>query len=302
MRKDSICYIDNINDERVSLYTDYNEPQLLHINEPGMGVFIAETPMVIERAMDYGAVPISFFVEEAALDKEEVKSVLDRMEDVPVYTAELSVINRITGFNLTRGMLAAFKRPKLPDVGALLAAGRTVAVLEDIVNPTNIGAIFRSAAALGVDSVLLTSGSSDPFYRRSARVSMGTVFMIPWTYIPKDENAADVLHDNGYTVISMALTEAAIPVTDPVLVAGRKRAIVFGSEGDGISEETLAKSDHVAIIPMHNGVDSLNVAASSAVAFWQLCSGSCANEYRGPRDHQNVIEITRRACYTDFAF
>ena len=271
LSENRICRIEDIGDERVSLYTNYNEPQLYHINEPGPGIFIAETPMVIGRAMDYGAKPISFFVESSALNKDEVLSVLDRAPEVPVFTAELSVINKITGFNLTRGMLAAFERPPLPDVTDLLASGKNIAVLEDIVNPTNIGAIFRSAAALGVDSILLTSGSTDPFYRRSARVSMGTVFMIPWTYIPKDASVTDLLHDNGFTVISMALTEKATPLTDPVLLENDRRAIIFGSEGDGISEETLNGSDHIAIIPMQNGVDSLNVAASSAVAFWQLC-------------------------------
>lgn len=272
-----ICNIEDIGDERVSLYTNYNEPQLYHINEPGPGIFVAETPMVIERAMDYGAKPISFFVESGALAKDEVQSVLDRSPAVPVFTAELPVINRITGFNLTRGMLAAFERPQLPSVAELLSAGRNIAVLEDIVNPTNIGAIFRSAAALGVDRVLLTSGSTDPFYRRSARVSMGTVFMIPWTYIPGGATATDLLHDHGFTVISMALTDTAIPLTDPVLLESDKRAIVFGSEGDGLSEETLRGSDHIAIIPMQNGVDSLNVAASSAVAFWHLIGYSLHN-------------------------
>lgn len=228
--------------------------------------------MVIGRAMDYGAKPISFFVESGALSKDEVLAVLDRDPEVPVFTAELTVINQITGFNLTRGMLAAFERPQLPDAADLLASGKNIAVLEDIVNPTNIGAIFRSAAALGVDSILLTSGSTDPFYRRSARVSMGTVFMIPWTYIPKDVSVTDQLHNNGFTIISMALTENATPLTDPVLLENDRRAIIFGSEGDGISDETLKGSDHIAIIPMQNGVDSLNVAASSAVAFWQLCN------------------------------
>ena len=276
LSENRICRIDDIDDERVSLYINYNEPQLYHINEPGPGIFIAETPMVIGRAMDYGAKPISFFVESSALGKDEVLTVLDRAPEVPVFTAELFVINQITGFNLTRGMLAAFERPQLPDVANLLESGRNIAVLEDIVNPTNIGAIFRSAAALGVDSIFLTSGSTDPFYRRSARVSMGTVFMIPWTYIPKDASVTNLLHDSGFTIISMALTENATPLTDPVLLENDRRAIIFGSEGDGISKETLSGSDHNAIIPMQNGVDSLNVAASSAVAFWQLISSIIA--------------------------
>lgn len=262
---------DNLDDERISLYTKYNEPQLYHINEPATGVFIAETPMVIERALDFGAKPLSFFVEEGAYRNEAVKSLLERVGDIDVFEAELSVINKITGFNLTRGVLAAFERPELPDINALLTSSKTVAVLEDIVNPTNVGAIFRSAAALGVDAILLTKGCTDPFYRRSARVSMGTVFQVPWTYFPENPAFTEVLHDKGYEIISMALDERAISVTDPVLKNGKKRAIVFGAEGNGISEDTLSKSDHIAIIPMHNGVDSLNVAASSAIAFWELC-------------------------------
>lgn len=267
-----IIHIHSLDDPAVSLYTRYNEPQLFHINEPDRGIFIAETPMVIERALDLGARPISFFVEEGAFGNEAVQNVLERAgEGVEILSAELSVINSITGFNLTRGVLAAFERPELSNTNDLLSSSETIAVLEDIVNPTNVGAIFRSAAALGVDAILLTKGCTDPFYRRSARVSMGTVFQVPWTYIPEDRPLTEVLHDNGYEIISMALIERAIPVTDPVLKNEKKRAIVFGSEGDGISEETLSDSDHIAIIPMHNGVDSLNVAASSAIAFWELC-------------------------------
>lgn len=263
--------IDDISDERVSLYTEYNEPQLLHYNEPGGGVFIAETPMVIERAIGYGAVPLSFFVETGALETSEVQSVLEKTDkDIPVYTAKLSVINRITGFNLTRGMLAVFERPSLPAPEEILSKEKNIAVLESITNPTNVGAIFRSAAALGADGILLTPDSADPFYRRSARVSMGTVFMIPWTYIPKGADVAGILHDHSYTVISMALSERATKLSDPILKQSEKRAVIFGNEGDGISPETLEKSDHIAIIPMQNEVDSLNVAAASAVTFWEL--------------------------------
>ncbi|MCR5672942.1 MAG: RNA methyltransferase [Lachnospiraceae bacterium] len=269
---DRICHIDDITDGRVALYTEYNEPQLFHYNEPDSGLFIAETPMVIERAMDCGARALSFFVESAALANADVVRVLKRTgDDVPVFTAPLQVINRITGFNLTRGMLAAFERPALPAVSDLLKEKEKVAVLEDIVNPTNVGAIFRSAAALGIEGILLTDSCTDPFYRRSARVSMGTVFMIPWTYIPKDTDIIEKLHDKHFDVISMALTKNAVPLTDPVLKKNPKRAVIFGAEGDGISEMTLSKSDHIAIIPMHNGVDSLNVASASAVTFWELC-------------------------------
>ncbi len=267
----NLFYIEDITDERVALYTEYNEPQLLHYNEPDGGIFIAETPAVIERALALGAKPLSFFVESGALGSDAVRSVIEKTADVPVFEAELSVINKITGFNLTRGMLAAFERPGLPDAAKLLQSSTCVAVLEDIVNPTNVGAIFRSAAALGVDAVLLTYGSSDPFYRRAARVSMGTVFMVPWTYIPKGAVITELLHEHGFTVISMELSDDAIGLTDPVLKKSAKRAVIFGAEGAGVSAETLQGSDHVAYIPMHNGVDSLNVAAASAVTFWELC-------------------------------
>ena len=273
--------IKDIDDERVSLYTKYNEPQLLHYNEPGRGIFIAETPMVIERAIDYGAKPVSFFLEEKASDSEAVCKVIEKAgDDAAVYVAELSVIKNLTGFNLTRGMLAAFERPILPDLNFLLEKGGCIAVLENIVNPTNVGAIFRSAAAMGVDALLLTSGSADPFYRRAARVSMGTVFQVPWTYLPKDEEWVDFLHEAGFTVISMELEKEALPLTDPALKSGDKRAIVFGTEGPGVSRNTLEKSDHIAVIPMYNGVDSLNVAASSAVAFWELCGKEKNNDWK----------------------
>ena len=271
MNNNRLCHIEDITDKRVALYTEYNEPQLLHYNEPGSGVFIAETPMVIERAMSCGAAPLSFFVETCALENMEVQRILEETdESIPIYYAKLSVINRITGFNLTRGMLAAFERPKLPEPADILSNSRKIAVLEDIVNPTNVGAIFRSATALGVDGILLSSASSDPFYRRSARVAMGTVFMIPWTYIPKETDITDLLHDHHFTVISMALTDGAKLLSDPELKQNDRKAVIFGSEGDGISACTLSKSDHIAVIPMQNGVDSLNVAAASAVTFWEL--------------------------------
>ncbi len=265
-----IIRIDDINDERVLLFTGYNEPELFHFFEPEPGIFIAETPTVIERALVFGARPLSFFIEEGSYKKDIVRALLERSPGVPVYEAELDVINRITGFNLTRGVLAAFKRPPLPDVDSLLSKKR-IAVLEGIVNPTNLGAIFRSASALGAGAIFITPDSTDPFYRRSARVSMGTVFQIPWTYFPKGCDYTEILHAHGYTIVCMALTDNAVPITELNFEENEKIAIVFGSEGDGISKETLAKSDHIAIIPMHGGVDSLNVAASSAVAFWELC-------------------------------
>ena len=267
-----IFHIEDLEDERVSLYTTYNEPQLLHYNEPDSGIFIAETPKVIDRAIAYGAKPLSFFAETGALQNGTVQAVIEKTDkSVPVLEAELSIINKITGFNLTRGLLAVFERPDLPDANSILEDCSKIVVLEDIVNPTNVGAIFRSAAALGMEAVLLTSGSSDPFYRRSARVSMGTVFMIPWTYLPKESCTADILHENGFTVISMETGEDSVSLNDPALRTYEKTAVIFGAEGAGISKETLEKSDMIVNIPMQNGVDSLNVAAASAVTFWELC-------------------------------
>ncbi len=269
---DGAIRITDLNDERVSVYTKYSEPQLLHYNEPDLGIFVAETPVVIERALDFGASALSFFAEDCVLENEQVRKVIEKAgPDVQIYMADISVIKEITGYNLTRGLLAAFRRPELPSPEDLLAKGGCVAVLEDTVNPTNLGAIFRSAAALGVSAALLTHGSTDPFYRRAARVSMGTVFQVPWTYFSKGDDPVDTLHRAGYTVIAMELTENAVPITDPILRQSNKRAVIFGSEGPGVKPQTLSSCDHVAVIPMHNHVDSLNVAASSAVAFWELC-------------------------------
>ncbi|SEF41136.1 tRNA G18 (ribose-2'-O)-methylase SpoU [Eubacterium ruminantium] len=307
----NIYNITSLDDERVAIYTKYNEPQLMHFFEPDGGIFIAETPMVIERALDMGAVPVSFFIEEGELQRGYICKVIDKAYSlyysdidktgsktdtktyykndyksdggsgnisgtnienrIDIYTAKLDVIQKVTGYNLTRGMLAAFRRPVEPDISEFLKSARNIAVLENVVNPTNLGAIFRSAAALGVDFILITEGSTDPYYRRAARVSMGTVFQIPWAYIPKNTDFVDMLHKYGYTVTSMALKENAVKLNDPVLKKATKKAIVMGTEGTGISEEVLMKSDHIVIIPMYNGVDSLNVAASSAVAFWELC-------------------------------
>lgn len=264
--------IDNIEDERVELFTKYNEAQLYHYFEPNGGVFIAETPEVIKRALDRGAEPFAFLVEEKAYESDVVQNLLAPIsEDVDVFVAPLNVINNITGFNLTRGVLAACKRPALPEPAELLADAKRVAILEDVMNPTNVGAIFRSAAALGVDAVLLTHPSADPFYRRAARVSMGTVFQVPWTYFVKDSDYMETLHQAGFSVVSMALKENAIPLSAPELKAPEKLAVIFGTESTGIKDETIAKSDFVSIIPMHNEVDSLNVAAASAVTFWELC-------------------------------
>lgn len=265
--------IDSIDDSRVDIFTKYNEAQLYHYFEPKPGVFIAETPEVIKRALDRGAEPIAFLVEEKAYESEVVTELLSHVDDddVDIFVAELNVINKITGFNLTRGVLAACHRPSLPNVDSLLQSSKRIAILEDVMNPTNVGAIFRSAAALGVDGIILTHDSADPFYRRAARVAMGTVFQVPWTYFDKGSDYVSVLQKNGFAVVSMALKDNAISLADPALKKQEKLAVIFGTESTGIKQETIDASDYVTIIPMHHGVDSLNVAAASAVTFWELC-------------------------------
>ena len=264
--------IDSIDDSRVDIFTKYNEAQLYHYFEPKPGAFIAETPEVIKRALDRGAEPIAFLIEEKAYESEVVTELLSHVDDdVDIFVAELNVINKITGFNLTRGVLAACHRPSLPNVDSLLQSSKRIAILEDVMNPTNVGAIFRSAAALGVDGIILTHDSADPFYRRAARVAMGTVFQVPWTYFDKGSDYVSVLHKNGFAVVSMALKDNAISLADPVLKKQEKLAVIFGTESTGIKQETIDASDFVTIIPMHHGVDSLNVAAASAVTFWELC-------------------------------
>ena len=268
----NVINIEDINDSRVDLFTKYNEAQLYHFYEPNGGLFIAETPEVIKRALARGAEAVAFLVEEKAFQSDAVKELFkDITDEVDVFVAELNVINKITGFNLTRGVLAACKRPPLPDVRDLLKGSSRIAILEDVMNPTNVGAIFRSAAALGVDGIILTHDSADPFYRRAARVAMGTVFQVPWTYFDKNSDYVNTLHEFGFKVVSMALKDNAISLAEPVLKEQEKLAVIFGTESTGIKQETIDASDFVTIIPMSHGVDSLNVAAASAVTFWELC-------------------------------
>ncbi len=250
-------------------YMERSEVQLLRWNEPKEGLFVAETPNVILRALDAGYLPLSFLVEEdkAAELEDTFGSYWSR---VPVYVAAHDVLTGLIGFSLTRGILCLLQRRPLPPAEDLLTNQKRIAILEDVMNPTNVGAIFRSAAALGVDGVYLTKGCSDPLYRRAARVSMGTVFQVPWAWLP-EENWTDLLRERGFTLTAMALKEDSIPLDDPVLEGSDRLAVILGTESEGIREETLRKCDHKVIIPMEHGVDSLNVAAASAVAFWQLC-------------------------------
>ena len=251
----------------LDVYARLTENQLLCRREPENAMFIAESPMVIERALDAGCKPVSFLMERKHIDGKGA-ALLARCPDVPVYAAELDVLTQLTGFHLTRGMLCAMRRPQPRDPAALLQTAARVAVLENVMNPTNLGAIFRSAAALGMDAVLLTSAGSDPLYRRAVRVSMGTVFQVPWAYLPEDW--PELLHALGFRTAAMALRDDSLSIDDPRLLAEEKLAIVLGTEGDGLADGTIAHCDYTVRIPMAHGVDSLNVAAASAVAFYQL--------------------------------
>ncbi len=253
----------------LDVYARLTENQLVNRANPENAMFVAESPVVIERALDSGCVPVSFLMEKKHIDGKG-KAIIARCPDVPVYAAELEILTKLTGFHLTRGMLCAMKRPRLPGVDEICADAARVAVLENVMNPTNIGAIFRSAAALGIDAVLLTHAGSDPLYRRAVRVSMGTVFQIPWTYLPEDTDWQNLLHDLGFKTAAMALRDDSCSIADERLKEIKKLAIVLGTEGDGLASSTIADCDYTVKIPMSHGVDSLNVAAASAVAFYQL--------------------------------
>lgn len=269
----NIIEINDITAPELDIYARTSEVQLLRYYEPDPGIFIAESPKVIERALNAGYEPISFLVENKDLEG-EAKYILERYPEIPVYTAEYEVLVGMTGYALARGMLCAMKRRQLPPVEKICRNTSRIAILENVVNPTNIGAIFRSAAALHMDAVLLTSGCSDPLYRRAARVSMGTVFQIPWTYFDKKaswpQESMKVIQDMGFKTVAMALREDSCSIDDPRLLAEEKLAVILGTEGDGLASTTIADCDYTVMIPMSHGVDSLNVAAASAVAFWEL--------------------------------
>ncbi len=258
----------------LDVYARLTENQLVNRADPENGLFIAESPNVILRALDGGYEPVSLLMERRHIDG-QAKEVVERCGDIPLYTAPLSVLTELTGFPLTRGVLCAMRRRPLPRPEEICREARRVAVLENIMNPTNLGAIFRSAAALGMDAVLLTPACCDPLYRRSVRVSMGTVFQVPWAYLGDDvsqwpEPGMTRLRELGFRSAAMALREDSVSIDDPDLMAEEKLAIVLGTEGDGLGDGTIADCDYTVRIPMSHGVDSLNVAAASAVAFWQL--------------------------------
>lgn len=259
----------------LDVYARLTEAQLLNRDRPQDGLFIAESPKVVRRALDAGYEPVSILTEDRHING-EAREVLERCPDIPVYTASFEVLTQLTGYKLTRGLLCAMRRRPLPRVEELCRGARRVAVLENVMNPTNVGAIIRSAAALNMDAVLLTPGCSNPLYRRAARVSMGTVFQIPWTFLEEEEAGAwpregmDYLKSLGFSTAAMALHDESVDIDDPVLRQEEKLALILGTEGEGLQEETIAASDHTIKIPMSHGVDSLNVAAASAVAFWEL--------------------------------
>ena len=271
--------ITDLHTPELEIYNERREIQLLRYYEPAPGLFIAESANVILRALTAGYEPLSLLMEQREADSEKGREVLgrimERSEEIPVYVSSNEVLSQISGFKLARGMLCAMRRRALPKMEELCRDARRIAILENVVNPTNVGAIFRSAAALGIDAVLLTAGCSDPLYRRAARVSMGTVFQVPWGQLgetPADwpEKGMDILHSLGFKTAAMALSDRSVSIDDEQLAKEPKLAIVLGTEGDGLAAGTIASCDYTVKIPMSHGVDSLNVAAASAVAFWQL--------------------------------
>ena len=263
----NIIEITDFSAPELDVYARLTEAQLLNRHCLREGLFIAESPKVIDRALDAGYEPVSFLVERKHIHG-EAQATLERCAGVPVYTAEFNLLTQLTGYQLTRGMLCAMRRRELPTVEEAVRGAKRVTVLENIMNPTNVGAIFRSAAALHMDAVLLTPACSNPLYRRACRVSMGTVFQVPWTYLGEDW--VNDLRKLGFKTAAMALSDDSVSIDHPALAAEEKLAIVLGTEGDGLAANTIASCDYTVKIPMSHGVDSLNVAAASAVAFWQL--------------------------------
>lgn len=265
-----IVEITDFSDLALDVYARLTEAQLLNRFEPAKGMFIAESPKVIHRALDAGCEPVSLLMERKDIDG-SAREIIARCPEVPVFTADEDVLCNLTGYHLTRGVLCAMRRPKLPTMDEVCREASRIVILENVQNPTNVGAIFRSAAALGMEAVLLTPGCSNPLYRRSARVSMGTVFQIPWTYTGNwPGEGMEQLRNLGFKTAALALSDNSVSIDDPKLMEEAKLALLLGSEGDGLTDTTIANCDYTVKIPMYHGVDSLNVAAASAVAFWQL--------------------------------
>lgn len=271
----NLIEVKNFQEKGLDIYARFTEAQLLNKDHPEDGMFIAEGPKVVMRALEAGYKPVSLLAEDRHVAG-EAKEVIEKCGEVPVYTAPFDVLTNLTGYKLTRGVLCAMRRRPLPSVRELCAGARRIAVLENVMNPTNVGAIIRSAAALNIDAVLLTPGCSNPLYRRAVRVSMGTVFQIPWTFIAEEEAGAwpkagmAYLRGLGFQFASMALHDESVDLDDPRLREEEKLAVILGTEGEGLAYDTIVASDYTVKIPMTHGVDSLNVAAASAVAFWEL--------------------------------
>lgn len=263
-----IHLITDLGDPETAVFTSLTEAQLRNRLDPDNGLFIAESPKVIKVALDAGYQPVSLLCEERHI-KGDAAEIIARNPEMPVYTGERELLSRLTGYTLTRGVLCAMRRRKLPAVKEICENARRLAVIDGVVDTTNIGAIFRSAAALGVDGVLLTPTSCDPLNRRAIRVSMGSVFLVPWTWIDAPLTS---LHDYGFRTAAMALTDNSVSIDDENVAAEPRLAIILGTEGDGLSHDVICQADYTVKIPMANNVDSLNVAAASAVAFWQLRS------------------------------
>jgi tRNA G18 (ribose-2'-O)-methylase SpoU len=261
----AIIEITSLHHPGVEIFSTLTEAQLRKEYEPGQGIFIAESPKVINVALNAGYRPVAMLCERRHIEG-DAADIIGRCGDVPVYTGERELLASLTGYTLTRGVLCAMQRPEAPEIADVCHGAKRVVVIEGVVDTTNIGAIFRSAAALGIDAVLLTRNSCDPFNRRAVRVSMGSVFLVPWTWI----ESASQLKDYGFSTVAMALTENSYPIDAPHFTAIPRLAIIMGTEGDGLPESTISNADYVARIPMSHNVDSLNVAAAAAVAFWEL--------------------------------
>ena len=272
----NVIEITDFNAAELDVYARLTEAQLLNRDRPEDGIFIAESPKVIGRALDAGYEPVSFLAEKRHIDDGETGEILSRCGDIPVYTAEFNVLTQLTGYKLTRGMLCAMRRRVLPSVREICRNAERIAILGNVMNPTNVGAAIRSAAALNMDAVLLTPGCSNPLYRRAIRVSMGTVFQIPWTILEEAETGVwpeggiKFLRELGFRTAAMALRSESADIDDDRLQREKRLAVILGTEGEGLTDETIERSDYTVKIPMSHGVDSLNVAAASAVAFWAL--------------------------------
>lgn len=261
-----VIEVTSLDIDGLKVFCKLTEAQLRNRLDPERGVFIAESPKVIRVALDAGCEPVSLLCEQRHITG-DAANIIARCGDIPIYTGQRDLLARLTGYTLTRGVLCAMRRPKQPRLGDILKGASRVVVIDNVVEATNVGIIFRSAAALGIDAVLMSPNACDPLNRRSVRVSMGSVFLVPWTWL---EGGLAALGRYGFKTAAMALTDDSIPITDPILQQQERLAVIMGTEGEGLPEETIAHADYVVKIPMSHGVDSLNVAAAAAVAFWEL--------------------------------